>query len=211
MVCFAPYDYLTVQSAIDAALSSGGNATVWIKNGSYFENLILHDRINLVGAAGLGDLGDVEITGTHTPPRSGHIILRNIRWNSDQYILYSEEQGTSHIVFMDALLNVKDGYSCFLPYWDGTKGGILEFYDINPGLSNQSNDGAIYNPYGGAQVFLYDAGLGMGKTQTMIVSGQMVMQCAAVRCPIQFNSGAVLTCDSSLIEEGLTFDLPPFL
>ena len=199
-------DYSSIQSAIDAAVSKTGKTTIWIKNGSYYENLVLHDQINLVGASGLGDLGDVEITGVHTPPLSGHIILRNIRWNGDHYILYSIKPGTAHITFMDALLNVRNGYSCYLPYWDGVNGGTLEFDDINPGLSDQSSDGAVYNPYGGAQVFLYNAGLGMGKSNTMVVSGRMVMLAASISCPIQFNSGSVLDCNSSIIEEGIKFE-----
>lgn len=198
-------DYLSIQDAIDAAYSKGGNATVWIKNGSYVENLILYSGINLVGASGLGDLGDVEITGTHVPPLSGHIILRNIRWNGSNYIFYSLDSGTCHIVIMDALLNVKNGYTCFLPNWNGAGGGALEFQDINPGLPNQSQDGMIYNPSGGAQVFLYNAGIGIGTSNTMYVSGQMIMLAASISCPVQFNSGAVLECDSSLITEGMIF------
>ena len=198
-------DYTSIQSAIDAAIDRGGNATVWLKNGSYAENLMLYSGINIVGASGLGDLGDVQITGTHTPPMSGHIVLRNIRWNSPNYIFYSNDPGTCHITIMDAFLDVKDGYTCYLPYWNGSAGGALEFYDVNPGLPNQSQDGIIYNPYGGAQVFLYEAGIGIGTANTMHISGQMVMQAASINCPVQFNSGTILECDSSLMTEQATF------
>ena len=198
-------DYPSIQTAIDSAMSNGGKATVWIKNGSYFENLTLRSGINLVGASGLGDLGDVQITGTHEPPLSGHIILRNIRLNSPNYIFYSKKPGTCHITVLDAFLNVENGYTCYLPYWNGSDGGALEFGDINPGLPNQSQDGMIYNPHGGAQVFLYNAGIGIGTTNTMHVSGQMVMLAASISCPVQFNSGSILECDSSLFTEQITF------
>lgn len=198
-------DYISIQAAIDAAISNGGNATVWLKNGNYTENLTLYSGINIVGSSGLGDLGDVQITGTHTPPLSGHIILRNIRWNSSHYILYSEKPGTSHVTFIDALLNVTNGYTCYLPYWNGAEGGVLEFEDINAGLPNQSQDGGIYNPHGGAQVFLYNAGIGMGKEQEMHVSGQVAMLAGSINCPFHLDSGAILECDSSLILGGMVF------
>ncbi|WP_420421695.1 hypothetical protein [Simkania sp.] len=202
-------NFSSIQAAINAAVEVGGNATVWIKNGSYFEDLSLYSGVNLVGASGLGDLGDVEITGVHTPPISGHIVLRNIRWNGLDYILFSEEAGTCHITVIDALLNVQDGYSFYLPNWDGLGGGALELQDVNPGFPEWSQDGGVYNPYGRAKIFIYNAGLGIGTEKNMFLSGPVNMLASCIGCALQLDLDAELNCNSSVISriifEGSSF------
>lgn len=197
--------YNTIQSAIDTAASKGGNAAIWIKNGIYRENLSLRSGINLIGATGLGDFGDAEIVGTHTPPLEGHIILRNLKWSGEHSIFYSEEPGTAHIAMLDTCLNVKSGYTFYLPYWNGSEGGAIELFDVNPGDPAQCQDGVICNPYGGVKVFLYNAAIGAGKSYVMQISGEMVMLAASINCPAHFSSCAKFQCDSGIITAGISF------
>ena len=175
------------------------------KNGSYKENLILHSTINLVGATGLGDFGDVEIIGTHTPPLEGHIVLRNLKWSGQHSILYSDKPGTAHITMLDTSLNVKNGYAFYLPYWNGSEGGAIEFFDINPGDPSQCQDGVIYNPFGKVKVFLYNAAIGAGNNHVMQISGQIVMLAASINCPVHLFSNAKFQCDSGIITAGISF------
>lgn len=69
--------YTTIQAAINAANAAGGNATVWVKSGTYTENLTLYSTVNVEGA----DSTLTVIMGTHVPPASGAFTFGRRAWN----------------------------------------------------------------------------------------------------------------------------------
>lgn len=192
--------YTTIQSAVNAATADGGG-TVFLQQGSYVEDLDLSEITNfveVVGATGLGDEGQVEIIGTHIPPLANTtFIFRNTKLSSPTAIFNSNAAGQSHLVIIDALLNVTNGYTFNLPNWIG----IFELFDINPG---SGNDGGVNNT-GGASLFIFDAGLGAGTLNNMILSGLSVLFGVGIACPLTAQGSANLSIDSSTFIQGLTF------
>ena len=187
-------EYQTIQSAIDAAIASGGG-TVFVKPGQYFENLDLraldNQYITFLGAVALGDDGQCEIVGTHVPPPSGSIVFRNFKLSGDRGIFNSDEKGDAHIVIMDVYLNVKNGYTFDLPNWIG----VLEVFDANRG---RFQDGGINN-IGGAKIYIYNSGLGCGSDHEMIVSGPTIAFCAGIGCPIKALGESYLYFDNTFL------------
>lgn len=182
--------YQTIQSAITAAsaaqVATGNEQVVWIRSGTYTENLTLADGVNLIGdgsiSQGPGD--GVTVVGVHTPPTSGHIVLRNMYWQSATSILSSNAAGTCHIHFIDTESGVTDGWLFNLPNWTG----ILEIENYNPG-TGATNDGGINNT-GGSPILLFNAGLGWGTTRTCTISGFCLMESGEFNCPMNFVTGA---------------------
>lgn len=196
--------YSTIQSAIDAAVRAGGiSQAIFVQPGIYRENLdfsqttALKAGITLVGAAALGDEGQVEIIGTHTPPSSGTLVVRNFRLSDARAIFSSQEAGNGHLVIIDAFLNVKNGYTFDLPHWKG----IFELFDINPG---SEIDGGINNT-GGGTLFMFSAGLGSGSSKSMHLSGTVVVGEADISCPVNFGDGSSIQMDNVQFAHSVTF------
>lgn len=74
--------YSTIQSAITAAVSG---QDIFIRPGTYTENLTLKVGVNLIGFSGDGDNGQVTIIGKATLTAAGTVSISNIRLqtNSD--------------------------------------------------------------------------------------------------------------------------------
>lgn len=197
--------YTTIQSAINAAIAAGGvSQCVIVRPGTYTEDLdfsgatVFTVGLTMVGATALGDEGQCEIIGTHIPPATGTLILRNFRLSDATAIFSSVAAGSSHLVIIDAELNVTNGYTFNLPNWTG----IFELFDINPGTAN---DGGINNPTGGATFFMFSAGLGIGTGQTMQLSGPVVLGEADIACPVNFNTGSSIAIDVVQFSQPVTF------
>lgn len=197
-------NYLTIQSAIDAAVQAGGvSQAVFVQPGVYRENLDFSKAeafkvgVTLVGASALGDEGQVEIIGTHTPPNSGTLILRNFRLSDSSAVFRSKDSGNGHLVIIDAFLNVENGYTFDLPNWKGT----FELFDTNPG---EKNDGGINNS-GGSKLFIFSAALGSGSSFTMKLSGTAVVGEGIFSCPVNFGSGASVQMDNAQFYHPVVF------
>src|SRR5580693_3024817 len=72
--------YSTIQSALNASNAAGGGI-VYIKPGTYTENLTLYGNSALVGTPGNSDAGTsgntVNIIGKHIPPNTGSFEFSN--------------------------------------------------------------------------------------------------------------------------------------
>ena len=183
--------YTTIQSAINAANAAGGGS-VWIQQGSYTEDLTLADQVYLIAVCGIsqGPNEGVQIIGTHTPPTSGHVQANGIYFQSTTDIFASAAAGTAHIQTANCEFAVQNGYEFDLPNW----AGIIEIYDCNPGPPAAPfaiNDGGINNT-GGAQVIVYNSGVGNG-TNVMTISGSSFFgQAVTVGCPLTCATGTDL-------------------
>jgi hypothetical protein len=107
--------YPTIQSAINAAVLNGGNATIYIRPGTYTEDLTLSSTVNLEGV----DNTLVTLIGTHTPPSSGTLTITRIGLESSTDILSSLDTGTTNIVFSLCRFKCGSGYAANLPAWSG--------------------------------------------------------------------------------------------
>jgi len=194
LVNFAGYQ--TIQSAINAAHTAGGG-TIYIQPGTYTENLTLFNKVDLWGAVGIADSGTCTIIGTHTPPISGEITIRNIFLQSATNIFSSSSAGTSAIILIDVAIKVTNGYTFNLPNW--TSAGSFTGFDI--GEIGSTNDGWINNT-GGAFVFMTNATIGAGSSNTMITSGSSFIFGCDVQCPANFQTGASSEIDGGTIFNG---------
>lgn len=197
--------YTTIQSAINAANATGGGA-VYIRQGSYIENLTLYDQVNLVGVPAIsqGVNSGVLIEGTHTPPASGHVLINGICLVSTTSVFSSVAAGTTHLTVSNCESAVQNGFLFNLPNWTG----IIEIYDHNPASAAAPwaiNDGCINN-IGGSQIIIYNSGGGFG-TNVMIISGNNSIfgQAVTIGCPVNLVTGANLLSIGSQYNGTVTF------
>lgn len=179
--------YQTIQSAINAANAAGGGF-IFVQDGTYLENLTLYPNISISGPqilAGFpGDPASCIIQGNHIPPTSGAMTFNNITFSVPSGDGFSSlAAGTAELNFTNAGCGVTDGYFLNIPNWTG----VISFWDFNPGLG--TNDGGIYNPTGGAPVFCFEAGVGLGTTHAMEVSGVVLFNQGEIMCPLILHNG----------------------
>lgn len=186
--------YTTIQSALDAADAAGGG-TVWIQPGSYTEDLILYDSVDLFASTAVSQNqgNTVTITGTHTPPTSGHVGFNSICFIDATAAFSSAAAGSAHLVFLNCESAITNGYFLDLDNWTG----IFEIWDFNPdtaGAPGAVDDGGINNS-GGATVFMFSAGLGSGTSNPMNLSGNVIIGEGDISCPVDFGTGCTIAVD----------------
>jgi len=182
--------YQTIQAAITAANSAGGGV-VYIQPGSYTENLTLFSGVDLYAtpAVSQNQGATVTITGTHTPPASGHVGFNSICFISTTNVFSSNAAGTTHLAIVNCESAVTNGYFFNLPNW--VSPGILEVFDFNAstaGAPGSINDGGINNT-GGATVLIFDCSWGNG-SNPMILSGTSFIQGSGIGCPVSLVTGS---------------------
>ena len=184
--------YPTIQAAINAANAAGGNAVVYIRPGTYTENLTLYSTVSLEGA----ETTLVAIIGQHTPPTTGSISFTRIefRATTTDSVLLNANAGTTAVKFTRCSFVVADGYICNLDLWTGN---ILFRYCA--GGASVKN-GVVYNT-GGSKVEITNSLLGSGTTRVMTVSGITLIDNGKISCPITLSGSAV-----SVFEGGSTFE-----
>jgi hypothetical protein len=165
-------DYATVQAGLDAANAAGNDAVVYVKPGTYTENLTLYDGIAIQGA-GL----DTIITGVHTPPAAGFVTFTDLQVTSATDIFNSAAAGTTQLLLFNVLVNCTNGFTFNLLNWTG------ELQVINCAEAS-TNNGVVSNT-GGATVTFSDSSVGAGVGQTLaITDGTLTCFNARVVCPI---------------------------
>ncbi len=195
--------FTTIQAAINAANANGGGV-VYIQPGAYTENLTLFSGVDLYGISAVSQNQGVSIsiTGTHTPPSSGHIGFNSICFISTTNVFFSNAAGSTHIVFLNCESAVQNGYFLNLPNWTG----ILEIFDNNPSTAGAPfavNDGGINNT-GGATLFMFSAAVGSG-TNIMNLSGLVVVGQASINCPVNFKNGSNISVQDMQFVGTVTF------
>lgn len=196
--------YTTIQSALDAANTAGGGV-VYIRPGSYTEDLTLYDSVDLYGTPAVSQNQGLSTTiiGTHTPPASGHVGFNSIYFQSATDVFSSAVAGTTHLAFLNCESAVQSGYFLNLDNWTGT----LEIYDNNPnsaGAPFAVDDGGINNS-GGAPIIGFNAGIGFNGTNPMIISGDVFMESSELGADVTFQSAGVLDIQWVGIDGAVTF------
>lgn len=185
--------YQTVQAGINAANAAGGG-TVYIKPGTYTENLTLYSGVSLWG----GDIDTTIIVGVHVPPLAGTLSMQFLRLNSATHILNSAAAGTTNIIINECIINVTNGYIFNLPNWTG-------YLDLFSSTSVGTNDGIVNNT-GASYVFLANSSLGVGVGNTMTLSGvNLIINSTDINCPVTITGAtAAEVSEGSLITQLLT-------
>ena len=167
--------YTTIQSAINAANTAGGNATIWVRSGTYTENLTLYDTIDIEGA----DSTLSVIVGTHVPPNSGTVTIVRCGLNSGTHIFSSAAAGTTKIVCNRCRFNLTNGYVFNLANWTGE-------LDIRYSTDASTANGLINNA-GGSPATINHSIVGIGTGNVCTVNGNVKIFGCDVFCPFLFN------------------------
>lgn len=211
-------EYQTIQAALDAANAAGGG-TVWIRPGTYTEDLVLYDSVDLVGAvAAPVPLGTTTIiVGQHIPPLAGAFSIRNIALVDADSILERNGAGTTVIALIDCTFDVTNGTAINLPNWTGTI-ATLNCHSIGT-IDSYANIGA-----GGAAFLALGCTIGIGAglavfggvvrindcnivtAITLIGSAIGNIRSATIQNPIVTINDSTLYCsDSNFISDDQTF------
>lgn len=186
--------FTTIQSAIDQVVLDTPSApvTIQIRPGTYTENLVLVDAINLQGFSE----GQVIIDGTHTPPVAGNISLLNIKFVSATDILFNAAAGACNISFLNCIFQCTNGYIFNMDLWLG---------DLS--ITNSSDlslaGGVVFNSTGGAAIDIFDSQLGAG-ANVMTISGPARIFNSRVFCPTTFVLQASAAIQDSTIDNIVT-------
>jgi hypothetical protein len=186
--------YQTVQSAITAAAAAGGG-TVYVKPGTYTENLTLASNVDIVGTP----YQQTTITGVHTPPATGSVLLQNLTLTSATHIFSSAAAGTGTLSIEQCIVNVTNGYIFNVVNWVGS-------LSIDDSGSLSTNDGVVNNT-AGAPVFITSSTVGAGTGQTLTYAGgTFTAENAEILCPSTFGTGATLLLKmGSRVSRTMTF------
>lgn len=186
-------DYTTVQSAINAAHAAGTPATVYVRPGTYTENLTLYSTICVAGAID----ANTTIIGVHTPPASGTFLFQNITLQSATDIFNSSAAGSAILTIEDCYINLTNGFVYNLPNWTGS---LTMFNSGNAG----TNDGFVNNT-GGATIYAVSCDIGAGSGQTMVTSGSVDFEQCTFYCPSNYQTGTSFAIIASEFRNTLTF------
>jgi hypothetical protein len=162
--------YQTIQSALDAANTEGVDANVYIRAGSYTEDLTFYSHIDVQGEGSL-----TTIIGTHTPPTSGDVNIRDINFQSTTDILSSAAVGSTIIKFYDCHFSLTNGVIANLANWTG------EVYYYNCKDSSIAN--GIFTNNSTGTLFIYDSYLGAGANNLVAMDNVQIFN-SEIDCPI---------------------------
>lgn len=179
------FPFTTIQAAINAAVADGGNAEIWVRQGTYTENLTLYDGVNIEGAEQTLSI----LIGTHTPPTSGQCRFTRMGLRSATHILSSAAAGSTTLSCLRCQFQLTNGYVYNLPNWTGElRMRWCTDYSTNNGLVNNA---------GGSVVTFNHSLIGKGSGQTFTANGNCLIFSVLVGCPMLFNGTG-----SSVIEAG---------
>jgi len=167
--------YTTVQSAINAANAAGGSASIWIRQGTYTENLTLYDGINIEGQEQTLSI----IVGTHTPPVAGSFRFTRIGLRSATHIFSSAAAGTTLLSCLRCQFVLTNGYVYNLPNWTGEL--RLRW------CTDYSTANGVINNAGGSIITINHSLIGAGTANILTANGAVTMFSVDLGCPCLFN------------------------
>ena len=184
--------YDTIQAAINDANAAGGNVVVYIRPGTYTENLTLYSTVSLQGDS--NEL--VTIVGVHTPPLAGSVAISFVNLSSATHIFSSAAAGAATITIRDCVLNCTNGYAFNLANWTArlTVANCTENSTDNHGVNNS----------GGADLLISNSNFGNSLT-AMTLSGDVEIYASNVAAPLSVTgAGDVIIDNGSTLLESIT-------
>jgi len=162
-------DFTTIQAAINAIQASGTtNAEVYVRPGTYTENLTLYDNLIITGCGAYSI-----ITGVHTPPATGAVFFRDLQLTSATDIVTSAAAGTARLSFTNCTFNCTNGYVVDCASWTGP----VDIYDCH---TTSTADGCVR--IAASTVIISDSLVGAGANVLTQVGGTLVIIGSRVSC-----------------------------
>jgi len=175
--------YTTIQSAINAAVAVGGNAEIWVRQGTYTENLTLYDSVNIEGAEQTISI----IIGTHVPPASGSCRFTRVKLQSATHIFSSAVAGTATLSCLRCQFALTNGYVYNLANWTGE-------LRLRWCTDYSTNNGLVYNT-GGSLITINHSLVGKGTAQVFTANGNVNTFSLQSECPFLLNGTGVSIFD----------------
>jgi len=186
--------YQTIQEAINIAQAAGGGV-IYIRPGTYTENLTLYDGVNLIGAQTSDAPTAVTIEGTHQLPVSNEISIKSIYFTHTGSNIFTNAGPTlSDAYFEDCLFSCTDGHIFLTPQWSGTL--IMKRCE-----SIGSDNGIMDNTSGTMDIRIVDSRLGGSGTtyQFLLASGAIVAVNSEIRCTLNLNGSVQFNFDQGCL------------
>jgi len=171
--------YTTVQAAITAANTAALPAMVYVRAGTYTEDLTLFSTIDIVG-----DDEQTIIRGVHTPPNAGTLRISNITLTSPTDIFESAAAGTTDITLDNCQIDCDNGFTFDLDNWTGTLQMMNVFDD--------STLNGVVNNTGGCNVNIWHSLVGAGVTVLVKTGGELAIFNSKVANPITTAGAAIV-------------------
>lgn len=168
------WPFATVQSAINAAVAAGGAASIWLRQGTYNENLTLYDNINIEGQEQTLSV----INGTHTPPATGSCRFTRVGLRSATDIFSSAVAGSALLSCLRCQFTLTNGYVYNLPNWTGE-------LRMRWCTDYSTKNGLVYNT-GGSAVTINHSLVGVG-SNVFTANGNVTLFSVRAGCPILLN------------------------
>lgn len=169
-------EYQTIQAAVNAANADGGG-TVYIRPGTYTEDLVLFDQVDLIAAVATPAAGQTLIIGSHTPPAAGSFSMRNLTLQDATSILNSAVAGTTTIAIIDCLCNITNGYTIDLANWTG----LIAVINCH---CQGTQDGFIDIGAGGGDFLCLGSTIGVGQTNVGAIGGTSRINDTNIQCDL---------------------------
>jgi len=188
-------DYTTIQAALTAANVIGSAAMIYVRPGTYTEDLTIY-----AGQSIVGDGINTVIIGQHTPPLAGVIQFTDcyLQAAGTESIIYTASTGAGHMVFQDCSFKVADGWVALLPDWSGdiTIKNCEDFSTTANGVVSSTGAGDI-------RIYDTRGGLGTTRSLTKAGSGTLRIYNSYLYCPI-----SVAGASTAVIGMGSVFTDP---
>ena len=167
--------FTTVQAAINAAVAAGGAASIWLRQGTYTENLTLYDGVNIEGQEQTISI----IIGTHTPPATGSFSFTRVGLRSATHAFSSAVAGSALLSCLRCQFVLTNGYVYNLANWTGEL--RLRW------CTDYSTANGVVNNAGGSIVTINHSLIGAGTANVLTANGALTFYSVKLGCPCLFN------------------------
>lgn len=176
--------FTTIASAITAAVALGQPTVIYIRAGTYAENLTLVTNVIFEGA----NRNTVIIDGLHTIPAAGMTYFKNLtlKQTTGATNVFTEVgAGTCSVRLRDCNINITSGILFNLPLSTGQI--IIE------GCSDQSaQNSIIVNTTGKSPLSILKSSIGTGAVAALI-AGTTSITSSTINCPMTYSDNAAAT------------------
>lgn len=173
-----PGPFHTIQSALDYVNALAVSTTVFVRPGTYTEDLTLYSGINIQGS----EEGQVIIIGTHTPPAAGTFTISKCTLQSATDVFTSVAAGTTTLTTSNCTFKVTAGYVFNLAGWTGDL--------IIDDCLEQSTANDIINNSGNAAVEIMESVVGTAGGTGMVASGIVRLADSRIFCGLVLSGAA---------------------
>ena len=195
-------NYTTIQSALNAAQSTGVNQTIFIQPGTYTENLTLVPGINLIAYVGDALTPNVTIAGTLTLTTAGTVSISGIRLQTNGSFFLAITGSAASIVNLDnCYLNCSNNIGISFT----TSSSSAQIF-VNNCTGNLATTGiALYSHTSSGNLWFYYSyfdNTGGSTTANNNSSGNVFLQYCNASLPLTTSSTGSVTIVNSIVTGG---------